>query len=193
MEILKDELTYATEEVERLTKVLDEQNSLLQSSQEQMTHKEAKIKNLLHRVNSHHLSVNGVRNTVVQRKSYSCNIIKSTNLRKTFLYQLKQQEDAVERTIRNGSFNAVLEPAVTPKSLPRVSKHACSVLLSFFANTHVTSSQKQHIFCLFSQDALHSRKLQQGSVPSPGESGEGVGEPSLLHDDHGDSFSVQFL
>uniref|UniRef100_A0A8C9ZB98 Kinesin family member 15 n=1 Tax=Sander lucioperca TaxID=283035 RepID=A0A8C9ZB98_SANLU len=35
VEVLQDEVVYATEEVERLTKVLDEQNSLLQASQEQ--------------------------------------------------------------------------------------------------------------------------------------------------------------
>ncbi|XP_076014647.1 kinesin-like protein KIF15 [Genypterus blacodes] len=81
VELLQEDVTYATEDVERLTKMLDEQNSLLQSSQEQMMQKEATIKNLLHR--------------------------------------LKQQEDAIERTIRNGSLKPVLEAAVTPKSLPR--------------------------------------------------------------------------
>lgn len=40
----------ATEEVERLTKVLDEQNSLLQASQEQTTQKEAMIQNLQQKV-----------------------------------------------------------------------------------------------------------------------------------------------
>ncbi|KAJ3612898.1 hypothetical protein NHX12_019155, partial [Muraenolepis orangiensis] len=46
VELLQDEVLYATEEVERLTKVLGEQNGLLQSFQEQTTEKEALIQNL---------------------------------------------------------------------------------------------------------------------------------------------------
>lgn len=46
MEVLQEEVTYATEEVERLTKVLDEQNSLLQASQEQTAQKDATIHKL---------------------------------------------------------------------------------------------------------------------------------------------------
>ncbi len=39
-----------------------------------------------------------------------------------------------------------------------------------------------------SQDTLHTRKLQQGPEPGAREPGEGAGESTLLHDDHGDSF-----
>ncbi|KAJ3612893.1 hypothetical protein NHX12_019150 [Muraenolepis orangiensis] len=46
VELLQDEVLYATEEVERLTKVLGEQNGLLQSFQEQTTEKETLIQNL---------------------------------------------------------------------------------------------------------------------------------------------------
>ncbi|KAA8582196.1 hypothetical protein FQN60_008936 [Etheostoma spectabile] len=81
VEVLQDEVVYATEEVERLTKVLDEQNSLLQASQEQTAQKDIMIQNL-------------------QQK-------------------MQQQQEAVERTIRNGSFKPHLELTVTPKSLPR--------------------------------------------------------------------------
>uniref|UniRef100_H3DIZ8 Kinesin family member 15 n=1 Tax=Tetraodon nigroviridis TaxID=99883 RepID=H3DIZ8_TETNG len=45
VEVLQEEVTYATEEVERLTKVLDEQNSL-QASQEQTAQKDAEIHNI---------------------------------------------------------------------------------------------------------------------------------------------------
>ncbi|XP_078133812.1 kinesin-like protein KIF15 isoform X2 [Sander vitreus] len=81
VEVLQDEVVYATEEVERLTKVLDEQNSLLQASQEQTAQKDIMIQNLQQKV--------------------------------------QQQQEAVERTIRNGSFKPHLELTVTPKSLPR--------------------------------------------------------------------------
>uniref|UniRef100_A0AAQ5XES0 Kinesin motor domain-containing protein n=1 Tax=Amphiprion ocellaris TaxID=80972 RepID=A0AAQ5XES0_AMPOC len=47
---LQEEIAYATEEVERLTKVLDEQNSLLQASQEQTAQKEVTIQNLEQKV-----------------------------------------------------------------------------------------------------------------------------------------------
>ncbi|KAM6969130.1 kinesin-like protein KIF15 [Tautogolabrus adspersus] len=50
VEVLQEEVVYATEEVERLTKVLDEQNSLLQASQEQTAHKDVLIQNLQQKV-----------------------------------------------------------------------------------------------------------------------------------------------
>lgn len=50
VEVLQDEVAYATEEVERLTKVLDEQNILLQAPQEQMAQKEAMIESLQQKV-----------------------------------------------------------------------------------------------------------------------------------------------
>lgn len=52
MEVLQEEMTYATEEVERLTKVIDEQNSLLQKSQEQTAQKDAMIHKLEQKVYS---------------------------------------------------------------------------------------------------------------------------------------------
>lgn len=48
--MLQEEVVYATEEVERLTKVLDEQNSLLQASQEQAAQKDVMIQNLQQKV-----------------------------------------------------------------------------------------------------------------------------------------------
>ncbi|XP_023254368.1 kinesin-like protein KIF15-A [Seriola lalandi dorsalis] len=81
VEVLQEEVIYATEEVERLTKVLDEQNSLLQTSQEQTAQKDVIIQNLRQKV--------------------------------------QQQQEAVEKTIRNGGLKPLVEPTVTPKSLPR--------------------------------------------------------------------------
>uniref|UniRef100_A0A3Q2ZVJ2 Kinesin family member 15 n=1 Tax=Kryptolebias marmoratus TaxID=37003 RepID=A0A3Q2ZVJ2_KRYMA len=52
VEVLQEEITYATDEVERLTKVLDEQNCLLQASQEQTAQKDAFIKKLEQKVKS---------------------------------------------------------------------------------------------------------------------------------------------
>ena len=51
VEVLQEEVVYATEEVERLTKVLDEQNSLLQAAQEQTAQKDITIQNLQQKVN----------------------------------------------------------------------------------------------------------------------------------------------
>lgn len=48
--MLQEEIAYATDEVERLTKVLDEQNCLLQASQEQSAQKDVVIKNLEQKV-----------------------------------------------------------------------------------------------------------------------------------------------
>ncbi|KAM9355767.1 kinesin-like protein KIF15 isoform 2-T2 [Pholidichthys leucotaenia] len=46
VELLQEEIVYASEEVERLTKVVDEQNSLLQAAQEETAQKDAMIHNL---------------------------------------------------------------------------------------------------------------------------------------------------
>ncbi|XP_071353641.1 kinesin-like protein KIF15 [Trachinotus anak] len=81
VEVLQEEVAYATEEVERLTTVLDEQNSLLQASQEQTAQKDVIIENLQQKV--------------------------------------QQQQEAVEKTTRIGSFKPLVELTVTPKSLPR--------------------------------------------------------------------------
>ncbi|MED6268302.1 hypothetical protein CHARACLAT_020999, partial [Characodon lateralis] len=80
VEVLQEEITYATEEVERLTKVCDEQQSLLQATQEQAAQKELIIKGL-------------------EQK-------------------MQQQQEAVEKTVRNGGFKPT-EPTVTPKSVNR--------------------------------------------------------------------------
>uniref|UniRef100_A0A3P9J347 Kinesin family member 15 n=1 Tax=Oryzias latipes TaxID=8090 RepID=A0A3P9J347_ORYLA len=79
VEVLQEEITYATEEVDRLTKVLGEQDGLLQASQEQVAQKEFIIKSLKQKV--------------------------------------QQQQEAVEKTIRNGVFKPA-ELMVTPKSIP---------------------------------------------------------------------------
>lgn len=50
VEVLQEEVTYATEEVERLTKVLDEQSNLLQASQEKAAQKDIVIQNLKQKV-----------------------------------------------------------------------------------------------------------------------------------------------
>ncbi|XP_008398271.1 kinesin-like protein KIF15 isoform X2 [Poecilia reticulata] len=79
VEVLQEEITYATEEVERLMKVCDEQQSLLNATQEQAAQKELIIKSLEQKV--------------------------------------QQQQEAVEKTVRNGGFKPT-EPTVTPKSTP---------------------------------------------------------------------------
>ncbi|XP_056151509.1 kinesin-like protein KIF15-A, partial [Lampris incognitus] len=50
VELLQEEIAYTIEEVEKLTKVLDEQNGLLQASQEQMAQKESEIQKLEQRL-----------------------------------------------------------------------------------------------------------------------------------------------
>uniref|UniRef100_A0A8C5E1D0 Kinesin motor domain-containing protein n=1 Tax=Gouania willdenowi TaxID=441366 RepID=A0A8C5E1D0_GOUWI len=52
VEVLQEEMVYATEEVERLTKVLDDQNSLLKASQDQTAQKDVVILNLQQKVNT---------------------------------------------------------------------------------------------------------------------------------------------
>ncbi|XP_068615125.1 kinesin-like protein KIF15, partial [Brachionichthys hirsutus] len=50
VEVLQEVVTYSTEEVERLTKVLDEQSSLLQASRERAAQKDVTIQNLQQKV-----------------------------------------------------------------------------------------------------------------------------------------------
>ncbi|XP_037551279.1 kinesin-like protein KIF15-B [Nematolebias whitei] len=103
VEVLQEEIAYATDEVERLTKVLDEQNCLLQASQEQAAQKDVAIKDLEQKV--------------------------------------KEQQEAVEKMVRNGGVNAA-ELTVTPKSLNRT---PCG-LGSFNRNLNeVFESQEQEL------------------------------------------------
>lgn len=104
--MLQEEVAYSTDEVERLTKVLDEQNSLLQASQEQAAQKDVTIKNLQQKVISE-----GFCHKTFQR---------SLMTKPFIFYQIQQQQDAVEKTIGNGSLRPSAELTVTPKSLPRV-------------------------------------------------------------------------
>lgn len=50
VEVLQDEIIYANEEVERLSKVLDEHNNLLEAAQEQAAQKDIVIQNLQQKV-----------------------------------------------------------------------------------------------------------------------------------------------
>ncbi|XP_034531581.1 kinesin-like protein KIF15-A [Notolabrus celidotus] len=57
VEVLQEEVVYATEEVDRLTKVLDEQNGLLQASQAKTAQKDILIKGLQQKVQQQHEAV----------------------------------------------------------------------------------------------------------------------------------------
>ncbi|XP_077394978.1 kinesin-like protein KIF15 [Festucalex cinctus] len=57
VEVLQDEIIYANEEVERLTKVLDEHSNLLQTAQEQVADKDITIQNLKQKVQQQHEAV----------------------------------------------------------------------------------------------------------------------------------------
>ena len=60
VEVLQEELAYATEEVGRLTKVLDDQNSLLQASQEQTAQKDVMLQNLQQKVSLNCLNTENI-------------------------------------------------------------------------------------------------------------------------------------
>lgn len=113
VEVLQEEIVYATEEVERLTKVLDEQNSLLQASQEQTAKKDVIIQNLQQKVKFFYFIL-----FIYSIKSNNTSMLPISPI-STF-YQLQRQHEAVEKTIRNGAFQPPVEPTVTPKSFPRV-------------------------------------------------------------------------
>lgn len=110
VEVLQEEIVYATEEVERLTKVLDEQNGLLQASQEQTAKKDVIIQNLQQKVKFFYFIL----------FIYSIKSNNTSMLPISTFYQLQRQQEAVEKTIRNGAFQPPVELTVTPKSFPRV-------------------------------------------------------------------------
>ena len=110
MELLQDEVLYATEEVERLTKVLDEQNGLLQSFQEQTTQKDSTIQSLQQQV-CYQIFITE-RRLVLSNKVFSSSTFYSNQVK-------KQEEAAVKETPKRG-FNLNLGGAFTPKSLPQV-------------------------------------------------------------------------
>uniref|UniRef100_A0A672ZMQ7 Kinesin family member 15 n=1 Tax=Sphaeramia orbicularis TaxID=375764 RepID=A0A672ZMQ7_9TELE len=69
VEVLQEELAYATDEVERLTKVLDEQNNLLQASQEQVAQKDRVIQNLQQKQEAVEKSIKSFKPVTVTPKS----------------------------------------------------------------------------------------------------------------------------
>lgn len=69
-------MAYATEEVERLTKVLDEQNSLLQASQEQAAQKDVMIQSLQQKVRFNYLNTEQMLQLISEvQRSHKDNIM----------------------------------------------------------------------------------------------------------------------
>ena len=108
---MQDEVLYATEEVERLTKVLDEQNGLLQSFQEQTTQKDSTIQSLQQQV-CYQVFITERLLVLSNKVLFSSSTFYSN--------QVKKQEEAAEKETPKRGFNLILGGAFTPKSLPQV-------------------------------------------------------------------------
>nr|XP_057945952.1 kinesin-like protein KIF15-B isoform X2 [Doryrhamphus excisus] len=103
VEVLQEEMIYANEEVERLTKVLDEQSSLLQAAQEQTAQKDILIQTLQQKVQQQHDAVEQtIRNGGFKLvESTPKSILKTPSTPGSFRRDLTQVLESQERELEN--------------------------------------------------------------------------------------------
>ncbi|XP_049595746.1 kinesin-like protein KIF15 [Syngnathus scovelli] len=105
VEVLQDEIAYANEEVERLAKVLDEHNNVLQAAQEQAAQKDIVIQNLQQKVQQQQGAVEKtIRNEVLKHGESTCTpkaIPKTPSTPGSFNRDLTQILESQERELEN--------------------------------------------------------------------------------------------
>ncbi|XP_037096536.1 kinesin-like protein KIF15-A [Syngnathus acus] len=105
VEVLQDEIAYANEEVDRLAKVLDEHNNLLQAAQEQAAQKDIVIQNLQQKVQQQHKAVEKtIRNEALKHDESTCTpkaIPKTPSTPGSFNRDLTQILESQERELEN--------------------------------------------------------------------------------------------
>ncbi|KAM9786381.1 kinesin-like protein KIF15 isoform X2 [Syngnathus typhle] len=105
VEVLQDEIAYANEEVDRLAKVLDEHNNLLQAAQEQAAQKDIVIQNLQQKVQQQHEAVEKtIRNEALKHGESTCTpkaIPKTPSTPGSFNRDLTQILESQERELEN--------------------------------------------------------------------------------------------
>uniref|UniRef100_A0A668AXF1 Kinesin family member 15 n=1 Tax=Myripristis murdjan TaxID=586833 RepID=A0A668AXF1_9TELE len=138
VEVLQEEVAYATEEVERLTKVLDEQNSLLQASQEQTAQKEVTIQNLQQKVHFESLLQKAKPQNYSEVKKIS-----ETTGRKVLENQERELESRrssmVTMEILLAELNA--ERAAKNEEIQRLKVHLCGLPELFVGEVEVLRKQ----------------------------------------------------
>uniref|UniRef100_A0A8C7D6I1 Kinesin family member 15 n=1 Tax=Oncorhynchus kisutch TaxID=8019 RepID=A0A8C7D6I1_ONCKI len=118
VEVLQEEMVYATEEVERLTKVLDEQAGLLQASQDQTAQKEAIIQTLQEKPLKMNQGLQTVRGESANR------IPQSSVTPKIFNTDLSQVLECQERELENRrSSMLTMEVLLTELNSERAAKN----------------------------------------------------------------------
>ncbi|XP_062413304.1 kinesin-like protein KIF15 [Pungitius pungitius] len=129
LEVLQEEVVYATEEVERLTKVIDEQNSLLQASQEQTAEKDVTIQNLQQEIQQHQEAVertlrNGNFKSLMDVKNTPKSLPRTPCTPGSFNRDLTQVLESQERELENRRSSMVtMEILLTELNAERVAKN----------------------------------------------------------------------
>ncbi|CAG10556.1 unnamed protein product, partial [Tetraodon nigroviridis] len=146
VEVLQEEVTYATEEVERLTKVLDEQNSL-QASQEQTAQKDAEIHKLEQMVPS---SPQQNRPMILQSA-----IVSFSNLR-TLLFQTPCTPGSFNRNL-----NEVLESQERELESRRSSMMSMEIILTeLYAERAAKNEEIQRLKMQLSEKEMLRMEIQ---------------------------------
>ncbi|XP_040055964.2 kinesin-like protein KIF15 [Gasterosteus aculeatus] len=129
LEVLQEEVVYATEEVERLTKVIDEQNSLLQASQEQTSQKDITIQNLQQEIQQHQEAVertfrNGNFKSFIDVTNTPKSLPRTPRTPGSFNRDLTQVLESQERELENRrSSMMTMEILLTELNTERVAKN----------------------------------------------------------------------
>ncbi|KAM8915283.1 kinesin-like protein KIF15 isoform 2-T2 [Spinachia spinachia] len=129
LEVLQEEVVYATEEVERLTKVIDEQNILLQASQEQTAEKDITIQNLQQEVHEHHEAVertfrNGNLKSFIDVTNTPKSLPRTPRTPGSFNRDLTQMLESQKRELENRRSSMMsMEILLTELNAERVAKN----------------------------------------------------------------------
>uniref|UniRef100_UPI0037E86546 kinesin-like protein KIF15 n=1 Tax=Semicossyphus pulcher TaxID=241346 RepID=UPI0037E86546 len=124
VEVLQEEVVYATEEVERLSKVLDEQNSLLQTSQEQTAHKDILIQNLQQKVQQQQEAVERSFNPHIEQTVTPKSQTRTPCTPMSFKRDLTQVLESQERELENRrSSMMTMEVLLTELNAERAAKN----------------------------------------------------------------------
>uniref|UniRef100_A0A8C8CSL2 Kinesin motor domain-containing protein n=1 Tax=Oncorhynchus tshawytscha TaxID=74940 RepID=A0A8C8CSL2_ONCTS len=186
VEVLQEEVVYATEEVERLTKVLDEQAGLLQASQDQTAQKEAIIQTLQEKVTDLFLyiykeTVRGESANRIPQSSVTPKVLPQTpHTPRSFNTDLSQVLECQERELENRrSSMLTMEVLLTELNSERAAKNEeiqrlkgqlnekeimrleIQVLLDQFYTKQNQLAQNENTNCEVLNEAIHQNVLRE--------------------------------
>nr|XP_061823989.1 kinesin-like protein KIF15 isoform X2 [Nerophis lumbriciformis] len=174
VEVLQEEMTYANEEVERLTKVLDEQSSHLQAAQEQTAQKDVLIQNLQQEMQQQHEAVE----KTIDVESTPKSILKTPCTPGSFSRDLTQILESQERELENRrSSMMTMEFLLTELNAERAAKN--EEIQRLKAQLNEKEKVRMEIQGLLDQFYTNNSKLPQSRTANSEQLIEGIKQSIL--------------